>query len=217
MSYMPSRPSTASRTARRARRSAARERRADIGRQILVAAEEFLAEHPIRELTIDEVMGRTGLARTNFYRFFADREEMLLRVLEQAEREMERLTESWLEGEGRVEDDLQPALRGVTAAYERHGAVFRAFAEGSALEDGVRRAWRALIDDFIAATRQRIEREIEDGHSQVVDPEATARALVLMTDAFMQRECEHGAPDEARVVSTLGPIWAAAILQGGER
>ena len=192
----------------------ARARRDALAAEIVAAAAAFLEEGgAIRDLTVDEVMARTTLARTNFYRVFADREELLLRVLDRAERELRAMTAQWLEGERPVEDDLEPALRGVAAAYVRHGAVYRAFAEASVMEDGVAAAWNGMLGAFIAATRARIEREAARGRAQVASAEGTARALVLMTEGFMRDACTHGQPDADAVVATLAPIWKAAILQ----
>ena len=50
-------------------------------REIIVAAEAFLRERPFRELTVDEVMRRTGLSRPSFYVYFKDRHELVLRIV----------------------------------------------------------------------------------------------------------------------------------------
>jgi TetR/AcrR family transcriptional regulator, ethionamide resistance regulator len=48
--------------------------------EIVAAAESLLRELPFRELTVDEVMRRTGLSRPSFYVYFHDRHEPALRV-----------------------------------------------------------------------------------------------------------------------------------------
>ena len=38
--------------------------------EILSAAENFLREFPVRDLTVDNLMARTGLSRASFYGYF---------------------------------------------------------------------------------------------------------------------------------------------------
>ncbi len=103
-------------------------------------------------------------------------------------------------------------MRGLVVAYRSSGQVFRAFGgEGAGLEPRLRDAWTATLDHFIEMGRDRIEGERRAGRSRVLDAEATARALVLMTEAFMRNEVEAGTLDEDRVVETLLPIWVGAV------
>jgi len=196
---------------RTSRSEAARHRRAALAEQILTAAEDFLRTHPVSGLTIDELMAATGLARTNFYRLFEGREDLLLQVLARANRRLDELTAAWTEGDGPVADDLAVAMRGLVAAYRRSGHVLRAFGEGAGLEPRLRDAWSATLDHFIEMGRDRIEGERRAGRSRVLDAEATARALVLMTEAFMRHEVGAGTLDEDRVVDALLPIWVGAV------
>ena len=47
-------------------------------------ARRELKAKPFRELTVDELMEGTGLSRTAFYRYFPDRESVLVDLLEEA-------------------------------------------------------------------------------------------------------------------------------------
>src|SRR5215469_13970378 len=64
------------------RRSANRRRRNETREQILETARRELRTKPFRELTVDDLMQGTGMSRTAFYRFFPDREAVLLELLE---------------------------------------------------------------------------------------------------------------------------------------
>ena len=66
------------------RRSANRRRRDEARQQIVEAARRELKVKPFRELTVDELMEGTGLSRTAFYRYFPDRESVLVDLLEEA-------------------------------------------------------------------------------------------------------------------------------------
>ncbi len=65
------------------RRSANRLRRSEARQHIIDAARRELKDKPFRELRVDELMQETGLSRTAFYRFFPDREAVLVDLLEE--------------------------------------------------------------------------------------------------------------------------------------
>src|ERR1700739_3904180 len=66
-----------------ARRLANRRRRNEAREQILEVARRELRVRPFRELSVDELMQQTGLSRTAFYRYFPDREAVLVDLLEE--------------------------------------------------------------------------------------------------------------------------------------
>src|ERR1700741_2307724 len=66
-----------------ARRLANRRRRSEAREQILEVARRELRVRPFRELSVDELMQATGLSRTAFYRYFPDREAVLVDLLEE--------------------------------------------------------------------------------------------------------------------------------------
>lgn len=190
-----------------------RERRAALESQLLRAAEKCLEERPLRELTIEAVMARTRLARTNFYRLFADVPHLLLRLAEQVERGINEVAKAWHDGTGDIQPDVTESLRGVVSVYAQHGSILRALADAGALDAELGEHYHALIGRFAEATQHRIERENAAGRARVADPALTARALVLMTDALLRFETEpaRAALDQPRVTATLAPLWLAGI------
>ena len=68
---------------------------AEAEREILEAAESFLRERPLRELTIDEVMAGTGLSRPAFYVYFKDRHALVLRLVQEIGRELQEMADRW--------------------------------------------------------------------------------------------------------------------------
>jgi len=177
------------------------------------AAEALLETHNVSDLTIDLVMARTELARTNFYRLFEDLDALLLEILERAKYELETRVTAWSEGTGPVEEALGIAVRGVVTAYAHHGVVFRAIGEGAAQAPRLRAAWRGFVDDFTEATIRRIERDVRAGYTRVENAGETACALVLMTEAYMRRAVEDGDLDPERAAATLVPIWTRALTE----
>lgn len=198
------------RTQARARR---RQRRREAEQEILDAAEQLLRERPVRELTVDDVMARTTQSRTAFYRYFADRQELLVRLLQGAGEELYAMAELWLAGAGSDPwASGRAALERLVSAYEAHGPLLRALAEAAPYEEELERAYRALAERFIAATAARIERDLATGLARrPLDARSTAAALVWMNERYLATTFGRPGGDRDAAVRTLFTIWMRTL------
>ena len=99
-------------------------------REILDAAEQFLRERPLSEITVGELMVRTRLGRSSFYFYFNDLYDLVARLLAGLEPTLWEPAERWIGGsEGLPEEYLRRALGGVVSVWVAHGPVLRAIAE----------------------------------------------------------------------------------------
>lgn len=191
-------------------------------RAILAAARAFLAEHPFREMKVEDVMARTGLSRPAFYAYFKDRYELVTRLLEGIGGLLFAVDRRWLVGDpgvGREEsrEILREALRGGAETFERYGPVLRAISDAASYDERVEEMYRfGLIERLIVAVAARISRDVEAGISPPnLIPEETARALVFMTERYLIDA--YGSPpkwksghDDA-VVRTLVAVWTSTL------
>ena len=180
--------------------------------EIVEAAEALLRERPFRELTVDEVMRRTGLSRPSFYVYFKDRHELVLRVVSHLEQELLAVANRWYESLGGGAPVLREALAGIVGVYEEHGAVLRALADAAADDPDVELAHRSIMDASIESAARHIETETEAGSMLPVDPWETARALSIMTDRYLIAVLGRNpivAPEV--VVDTLSTIWIRTL------
>lgn len=197
------------RPARRRRRSGEAEN------EILDAAEAFLAERPFAELTIDELMARTGLSRPAFYVSFQDRHALATRILERIGAELFEIDRGWLEG--RDGDSRLLARETLTAGatfFARRGPLLRAIADAAASDPEVERLYRfGLLEQFAAAVSGRITRGVAEGEMLAVsDPDAVGRALVLMTERYLLDTVARGPHvDAGPVVRALNEIWTRTL------
>src|ERR1700727_4094134 len=53
----------------------------DARERILAAAERCIDRHGIRKTTMDDVAGEVGLSRPSVYRYFADRDDLLIELI----------------------------------------------------------------------------------------------------------------------------------------
>ncbi len=183
-------------------------------REILDAAERFLAEHDFRDLRVDELMRATGMKRSTFYHYFGDRSAVIIRLLEEIEGEASDAAAAWLEGpEADPVQAVRSAIAGVADVWHRHRHVLRAVRAGSFHDARIEHQYRAvLLEGFIGASATRLRRERRAGRTPVSDPDDTARALCLMNEAvFAERLGRDPAESPSAVSATLTRIWVAAI------
>jgi len=183
--------------------------------EILDAAEAFLQERPFRELTVDEVMSRTGLSRPAFYVYFRDRHALATRILERVGAELFEIDRGWLEGDaGDSRRLVRETLRGGAAFFSRRGPLLRAIADAAASDPDVERLYRfGLLDQFAVAVAARIRMGMANGEIlPISDPEAVGLALVLMTERYLldtvSRDPE---ADSDPVVEALTAIWSRTL------
>jgi AcrR family transcriptional regulator len=186
-------------------------------REILDAAEELLREHPVREMTVELLMARTGLKRPAFYAHFRDRQELLLRVVGDIGERLFAMADRWLLGEEPTRD-IPAAIEGVAAVYLSDGPILRALAEASAADARVEQAYRGLVEAFVVAASKRVAAEQAAGRMTVkLDPRETARALVWLNERYLSEAFGRRPQDDPQqVVAVLSRIWLAT-LYGDDR
>ena len=202
-----------------------RRRPEEAERAILTAARAFLEEHPFREMTVEGVMVRTGLSRPAFYAYFQDRYEVVTRLLEGIGGLLFALDWRWLsggEGGDEAREVLVDALRAGSQTFVEYGPVLRAIADAAGYDARVEQVYRhGLIERLVGAVASRISRDVEAGLSPSdLDPQETARALVLMTeryllDAFGRPERQPSRRESAAVFATLEEIWVRTLYGPG--
>lgn len=181
-------------------------------REIVDAAEALLRERPFRELTVDEVMRRTDLSRPSFYVYFRDRHQLVLRVVERLGVELFTMSDRWYKGQGDGPALAREALHGVVGVYAEHGPVLRALADAAADDPGVERAYSSLVQSFIDVTAAHIESEVADGRILPLDPQETAKALVLMSERYLNQSLgREPMTSPEKVTETLATIWARTL------
>ncbi len=188
---------------------------------ILAAGRAFLEEHPFREMTVEGVMVRTGLSRPAFYAYFKDRYDLVTRLLEGVGGLLFALDWRWLSGTADGNDArgvLVDALRAGSETFVEYGPVLRAISDAAGYDARVEEVYRGgLIQRLVTAVATRISRDIEAGVTpDELDPEQTARALVLMTeryllDAFGRPERRPSRRETETILETVEEVWVRTL------
>ena len=189
-----------------------RRRREDSEQEILEAAERLLRERPYRELTVDDLMAATSQSRTAFYRHFADRRELIARLIRDLAGELWAMSEAWLQGTGDPLAEGREAIERLADVYEAQGPLLLAIAEAAHHDEHLERVYRGLVQAFVDATADRIERDVAAGRTRVPHPREMAAALVWMTERHLAATFGRGgAGRRAAAVETIHPIWMRSL------
>lgn len=185
----------------------------DAEREILDAAEALLKEIRFRDLTVDTVAAAANMQRSNFYNYFKDRNELVMRLVDRIAGEMFTATRSWLESENpdRVAA-LRQGLRDIARIWSRHADVLEAMNEASHLDEAAQRFFRGgVVQQYIDQIAKLIRQEKRQGLTNVVNPNEVARALVILNVNYMTERIsiDHARPDA--VASVLFGIWVATL------
>lgn len=184
-------------------------------REIVDAAEALLRERPFRELTVDELMRRTGLSRPSFYVYFRDRYHLVLCVVRHLEAELMEVAEVWYRSPEHGAAVIAASVRGVVGVYERHGTVLRALADAAAEDPGVEEVYHELVRRFVDATADHIERELRAGTISGVEARPTAEALILMNERYLGAQLGRAPFAEPEdVIRTVTAIWTRTLYGG---
>lgn len=200
-------PSSASGERRRRRRTP------EVARaEILDSAEAMLRERPFRDLTVEEVMAPTGMAKSSFWVYFRDRHDLVAQVVARLGLALGDMTDRWLLGNGEAEADARAAIEGVVGVFVEHGPVLRAIADAGASDERLDGLYRGLVARFVDATAAHIRREQRAGRIRQCDARETARALILMNERYLSEVFGRGpAPSRARAAEVLFWIWWRAL------
>jgi TetR/AcrR family transcriptional regulator, ethionamide resistance regulator len=194
-------------------------RRATVEADLMRAAEELLSEgHAYTELSIEQIACRVGISRSAFYFYFQDKRELLVRMVERVTELFHAQADRWWKAvdENGFGDDVGPAelkrtLTAVLEIWREHAPLLAAIVETAGYDREVSAFWRGVMQRFIDATRQHIEAEQAAGRGDGLPAEATAFALVWMTERVWYQHVlgSSGVSDEALIDALTGVIWTA--------
>ena len=157
-------------------------------------------------------MDETGLRRSSFYYYFRDRHDLVVELLEKLAAELVPMNEVWFCADGDRVANLRAGYEGVGRFWARHGPVLRAIADAATHDREVERAHRRFVERFVRGTAERIRADIECGQIAPLDPEETARALILMSERFLNEKLGRDHHTDWRpVIDTLATIWQRAL------
>ncbi len=189
------------------------EKRQAVEAAVLQAMQDLLGDGATyATLSVERIAKRAGISRTAFYFYFADKRELLMRLASKLSDGLYREADAWWSGAGDAPAQLQAALGQIAVLYRAHGPLVCAIVELSTYDEVVGPFWHALVGRFVEASAGRIAAEVTAGASRVASPDATAFALVWMTERTLhQMLVQDGGVSDEELVRALAAVWVATV------
>lgn len=183
---------------------------------IIDACEELLEQKPFAQISIEDLANQAGIQRTAFYFYFANKQEVLAKLIEKVADALYEKAQTWLVQVEGDQDDLEQAMDEIVGVFSEHATTFRAAVEVSTYVDQMGEFWRMLVGRFIDATEAKIRSDQRQGGPvrKSIDPHLTAEALVWMTERYCYQIIAVDSERDPRdVVKTLASIYRYVLLE----
>jgi TetR/AcrR family transcriptional regulator, ethionamide resistance regulator len=182
--------------------------------EILNAAERFLREQPLREMTVDDIMSRTGLSRPSFYEYFRDRNQLIIKLAERLSAQNAAVADRWIKSEHPAED-LRPVTEEIVQLAVPHGHLLRALADAAISDRQVEATYRQELQAAIDKTAQQIRSCVARGLIDLggLDVKHLTTALIHMNQAYIIETMGRRPQADPKVVAdTLIAIWSRVLF-----
>lgn len=171
---------------------------------LIDAARAVFRDKPISQVTIDELAGAAGIARSGFYFYFESKQALLAALVDHRLAEADLEMAEWLASDGLDRDALR---RGLAAGLERWKIDGRWLSEAFITPDPgpeVMHVRERLVDEGCTMFSKRIERDVRAGRTVAGPPDLIAKLAVhLRGITFADVYARPGSYDEDELLDTL--------------
>lgn len=189
------------------------QRAASVSR-ILTAAEELLAEaERFADVSVEQVLHRSGVSRSTFYSYFDDMGHLLRTVGEDVVGDLVTSARQWMDLEtGVSQEQLEVIFTDLADTYRGRATLLAALADASTYDPGVREEFHRLLATGHVELAKHIRRAQADGSALAdIDPETTAAWLVWMVERGLYQQVRPAATNDVQrhVRSLASIVWHA--------
>lgn len=184
---------------------------------ILSTAERLLSDHPLSEISIDDLARGAGISRPTFYFYFPSKDAVLLTLLDRMVAEADAAALEIIDEP--TSDPMRQWRKAINAFFTiagAHRSVAVAALRARATNLEVRQLWGKVMENWVRLTEAAIQAERERGAAPPgVPARELAIALNLMNERVMYATFAGEEPmvAEPKVVDTLLPVWLNSIYQ----
>jgi AcrR family transcriptional regulator len=193
-------------------RTSTRTPRDAVHAEVLAAVERLLgAGERFTTLGVQRICDEAGVARSAFYVNFADKSDLLVKLMTTATSDVMLISEEWLAAEPMLGPDaLAAAQARVIGVFREHAPLLSAYAEVAAYDEQVAAFWRTRLEAVVALTAARIQTGQRTGEVRPeLDPDTCARLIVLGGERLMRDHvaADDGAGDERFARGLSRSVW----------
>lgn len=181
------------------------------------AARKLFAERGFHGTTLSDITSAAGKSPAAFYRYFADKEDLLAVLAESFLHDMVAPSGSSLELPGSPDDDafFRTVVTGYWNMFKQNIGIMIAVAQLAATQPrfaAVQNEFRRFGMDIVAASVRRAQ---EQGYGAELNPEHTAAAIALLfenfTTVFVGTSGLGIEMSDEDAVATLSTIWKKTL------
>jgi TetR/AcrR family transcriptional regulator, ethionamide resistance regulator len=134
--------------------------RAELGRQILLAAEMQIASGQFADLSIEQLTSQAGISRSKFYVYFQDKDDLIRAWFSAVWVETYAAQQAWWHLDANAtQADLREALGAIVTAYSPHRTMMAAVYDQALHSQAV----RDEVDRVINENTARLAKHIREG------------------------------------------------------
>jgi AcrR family transcriptional regulator len=184
---------------------------------ILDAAEELLAEVPLHDLSVAQIIRAAGVSRATFYFYFSSKFAVLTALVARVMDEIYEASQPFVaRSNGRpAEVALTSRLRAATAIWSEHRAVMRATSENWHAYPELRALWLGFVHRFSEGIASEIDRERALGNAPAgLDSRQLAAVLCWTVERSLYIAglgLHDSLRDETDAADALTRIWLGAV------
>ncbi|BBX27679.1 TetR/AcrR family transcriptional regulator [Mycolicibacterium alvei] len=185
-----------------------REHRRNARRRLLDAAHDLLERQRWAEISLDDITSAADVARTAFYRYFEDRQQLLMAMLDDVGIELDHVADNWMAEADDPVAELRASLSDLITLFVEHGRLIQAISDAARTDPEIGALYLTLAENLATATTRRIEADVEAGRSNIAEPKEVARALTWMNERYLLASFGHPPfTDETAVTEALTIVW----------
>lgn len=186
---------------------------------IFDATERLLAQRPLNELSVAQIISAAGISRATFYFYFSSKFAVLAGLVAGVSDEIYDVVRPFVRSPH--QESLRPerALReGLTAAvnlWQRHAPALRAIHEHWNDTEQLRELWSGVVARFVTATAEELEQQRQAGLTQYEgDSRLVASTLIWSTERCLYvagMGVDPNLPDEQAALEALLILWRSTL------
>jgi AcrR family transcriptional regulator len=184
---------------------------------VFTATERLLADLPLRDLSVADIIRDAGISRATFYFYFSSKYAVLSGLLARVMGEIYEVVQPFVQRSTDVEPQaaLRDSLQSAVALWASHRPALRAIHENWNATDELRSLWTSVVEQFTVAVAVELDRERESGLAPAgPDSKALAAALLWGTERCLYVAglgVDARLPSETETLEPLMAIWTGAM------
>jgi AcrR family transcriptional regulator len=187
---------------------------------VFVATERLLADVPLHDLSVADIIAEAGISRATFYFYFSSKYAVVSGLLARVMGEIYEVVQQFVQRPADVEPQaaLRNSLQAAIALWASHRPALRAIHEHWNATDELRSLWTSVVEQFTLAVAAELDRERKARLAPPgSDSKALAAALLWGTERCLYVAglgVDARLPTETETLEPLMAIWTGAMYGG---